>query len=222
MENFVFDLYGTLVDIKTDEADNKFKTAMQRYFNFADFWERYSLLCAKEETGEEYCEIDLLNVFKKLSPEDPLSAALYFRKKSRERLKVYRGARRLLKVLKKRGKRVYLLTNAQACFTLNELKKLRLLKYFDGIEISSDFGYKKPCKKFFTHAMQKYSLDPSKTVYTGNDLSCDIYGAKAAGLYTAYIKSNLSPEEDELSAARKVADFATEDFKRLYGFLTNL
>lgn len=218
MKNFVFDLYGTLADIKTDENSKKFKAAMVKYFNRADFWEKYKSLCAQEDTGEKYCEIDLLKVFSRLSAQ-PLKAALIFRKRSRKKLKVYFGARRLLKKLKKRGAKVFLLTNAQACFTVAELEKLKLKSLFDGIEISSVFGEKKPSLKFFSHIIEKYSLDLSETVYIGNDLTCDILGAKSAGLNTAYIKSNISPEEDGLEKAREIADFATDSFKELTKYL---
>lgn len=68
--NFVFDLYGTLIDIHTDESNAKFRAAVQKYFKrfnggTVDFWAEYARLCARAETGEKFCEIDLFNVFKK-------------------------------------------------------------------------------------------------------------------------------------------------------------
>ena len=191
MTSFIFDLYGTLADIRTDETSEKFRKRMAKHFGYTDFWERYISLCAGLETGEEYCEIDLSEVFKELSPNAPAQAAKYFRNKSRSRLKLYAGVRPLLKKLKAKGARLFILSNAQACFTTEELKKLKLTQYFDGIEISSDFGKKKPSPEFFGHIVNKYSLDKSQTVYIGNDLRADILGAKTAGLNAAYIKINL-------------------------------
>ena len=63
MKNFVFDLYGTLADIHTDEKNPEFRKRVEKHFNRADFWERYISLCKSLETGDEYCEIDLFKVF---------------------------------------------------------------------------------------------------------------------------------------------------------------
>ncbi|MDE6105020.1 MAG: HAD family hydrolase [Clostridia bacterium] len=234
MQNFVFDLYGTLVDIKTDEYAEKFRKKVTAYFlrlnpAVTDFFSLYEKLCA-ERSGVEYTEIDLYEVFRDIlnyggnvaAEKTVQKAALYFRKKSRMRLKAYAGARTLLKKLQKRGARLFILTNAQACFTVDELKRLKFLKYFEGVEISSDFGMKKPAPEFFNYLAQKYSLDVENTVYTGNDFKADIFGAKSAGFKTAYIKSNLSPESDCLEKIKPVADFATDNFKALYGYLLSI
>lgn len=226
--NFVFDLYGTLIDIHTDESNAKFRAAVQKYFNrfnggTVDFWAEYARLCARAETGEKFCEIDLFAVFKKLTggadDKTVLKSATYFRKKSRRKLKVYGGVKWLLKELRSRGAGVYLVSNAQACFTVEELKKLKLTRYFNGVVISSDFGKKKPSVEIFKYALQKFKLDPRETVYIGNDIAADVCGAKAAGMRTAYIKSNLSPADDSLAAAEEQADFATDDFYKLSRFL---
>lgn len=222
MKNFVFDLYGTLVDIRTDEANPKFRRRMVKYFNRADFWQQYFSICKSFETEDEYCEIDLSKVFIKLSPENPECAAKYFREKSRSRLKAYKGVHTLLKSLKAKDARLFLLSNAQSCFTNEELKKLKLTQYFEGIVLSSDFGKKKPSEDFFEHIIEKFSLDKSHTVYIGNDIHADILGAKAVGLSTAYIKSNLSPQSDSMDNARSVSDFATESFKVLSEYLLSL
>lgn len=222
MKNFIFDIYGTLVDIHTDESDKKFIKAMQRYFGLADFMSRYKQLCALQETGDELCEIDLFAVFAQLAPQNAQKAADYFRKKSRSKLKLYKGIRRLLVKLKGQGAKLYILSNAQSCFTVNELKKLRIYDLFDGVDISSDFGRKKPSGEFFEHIISKYSLGRSDTIYIGNDFTCDIVSSKAAGLTAAYIKSNCSPASDNAQKISSVADFATEDFKELYKYLLSL
>lgn len=218
-------MYGTLVDIRTDEGNERFKKRIDSYFsacNVGNFWARYEELCKSRDSGK-YCEIDLYAVFEELlggaDRETVLKAAQYFRKKSRSRLKVYRGARRLLKTLKENGAGVYLLTNAQSCFTVKELQTLRLGKLFDGILISSDFGKKKPSPEFFNGLIERYNLDVGQSWYVGNDISADIEGAKGVGLSAAYIKSGLSPESDSLERAARIADFATGDFGELSTFL---
>ena len=226
MKNFVFDLYGTLVDIKTDEGNKKFASGMEKYFKklgAENFWEQYKKLCVNTEPDGE---VDLIKVFSQIlggaDSGTVLKAARYFRKKSTKRLKVYKGVRGLLTKLKESGGKIFLLSNAQSCFTLYELEKLKLTSCFDGILLSSDFGYKKPSKKFFEHLIAKYLLNPSECIYTGNDIACDILGAKAVGFKTAYIKSNISPKEDSLENAEKYADFAAADFYELSDYLISL
>ena len=164
----------------------------------------------------------MVNGFLQLAPNNAGKAADYFRKKSRGKLKLYKGMRAFLKKLKEQGAKLYILSNAQSCFTVNELKKLRIYDLFDAIVLSSDFGKKKPSGEFFEYIISKYSLERSDTVYIGNDFICDIESAKAAGLTAAYIKSNCSPASDNVQKISSVADFATEDFKELYKYLLSL
>lgn len=229
MKNFLFDLYGTLVDVRTDESNPAFMKRYAEYFKridpHADFWQRYNEECKRIKSDDELFEPDLLNVFKAVAPyasEETIKKAAYtFRKYSRSRLRVYKGARKMLLTLKKRGAKIYLVSNAQSCFTVPELKKLRLYKLFDGIELSSDFGMKKPCKEFFLHAIQKYGLDARESIYCGNDFRADIAGAKSVGLATAYVKSDISPA-DILEEVKGQADFATSEYKKFINYILNV
>ena len=230
MKNFLFDLYGTLVDVRTDEYNRKFRKKYAKYFSRiapqVDFWQRYNEECEKIKADGEHFEPDIFKVFKAVAPavgeEQLLKAAYTFRKLSRSRLCLYKGARKLLLKLKERGAGIYLVSNAQACFTVPELKKLRLYKLFDGIELSSDFGRKKPSKEFFMHAIQKYGLDIEECIYCGNDFCADIQGASSCGLATAYIKSNISPADDDLQKVKSLANFATSDYKNFVKYLLNI
>ena len=99
------------------------------------------------------------------------------------------------------------------------MEELSLTKYFDGICLSSDAGVKKPSERFFNLLLEKYKLDKLSTVYIGNDYYSDILGARAAGLYTAYIRTYNEIPFDE---AKKVASFATDNFKILKNKLIEL
>lgn len=230
MRSFLFDVYGTLVDVKTDENSPAFKKSYAKYFKKispeTDFWQSYERECENLKTDDEYAEPDIFEVFQKIAPDvetERLRKAAYtFRKASRSRLRLYKGARRLLIGLKKRGAKIYIVSNAQTCFTLPELKKLRIYGLFDGVELSSEFGYKKPCGAFFGHAIEKYGLDKGECVYCGNDFNADVKGAKGVGIATAYIKSNISPEDDDLNEVKKVSNFATDDYRSFIAHLLSL
>ena len=231
MKNFVFDLYGTLVDIRTDEHSPEFKAKylkfLKKFGADGTFFEKFFGILSSFGECDEPDVVQVLQSALKdsggsISRKEAEVAALKFRKLSTHRLKLYRGVKTLLKKLKKGGAKLYLLSNAQAVFTVYELKKLGLYGFFDGIELSSDFGSKKPSPDFFKHLIDKYSLNPSSTVFTGNDLNCDIVPSKGAGMYAVYIKTAISPASDELSKAQSIADFATDDTAAAYSHLIGI
>lgn len=230
MKNFAFDLYGTLIRIKTDENSPKFRKKISALFNKLcgtniDFWAEYDKIFSAVEPEDE---LDFIKVVTgiaerggaKLSSESAQKFALKFRKLSTVRIGVYSGVRKALKALKDSGARLYVLSNAQSSFTLAEIKKCRLLKYFDGIELSSDFGKKKPCKEFFLHLAKKYNLSLSETVYTGNDYVCDIKSSKSLGMTAVYVHTDISPDEDDFATVKELADFAVDsDFAKVGKYL---
>lgn len=212
--NYLFDLYGTLVDVHTDE--NK------------DFlWQRLSLLLgadkvyctpeclkkkyageiasretlAKQQRGQ-WAEIDIAPVFAAMyadygvnaSDEQIAQLAKIFRVLSIEKLRLFPETAQMLQRLKAAGKKVYLLSNAQQLFTMPELYALNLVQYFDGIIISSNEGLKKPDTDLYRLALKRYDLDPEQTVMVGNDDQADCWGAAKAGLDSMYVYTEQSPK----------------------------
>lgn len=218
-EYFMFDLYGTLVDIRTDEGLPYLWSSMASYmtlkgasYNDTDLGLEYGRICAlkteellkksrsgKHKVNIEDVEIDLLDVFKELyarkgvkaSKQELIDTAVMFRSISTVKLRLFEGAREVLVELKKRGKQVYLFSNAQACFTVPELKSLGIYDLFDGIAISSELKVKKPSLAFYEKALG--DKDPSKCVMFGNDEFADIRGAMGAGMDACYIQTEQSP-----------------------------
>ena len=222
---YLFDLYGTLVDIHTDESKPAFWKQVAAYYTAkgASYdWQTlraaYRALCASETsqlqamTPDAKIEIDLLPVFralyeeKGLSPDPALLAdtARFFRRRSTTHLRAYAGAGELLEALRAAGRTVILLSNAQSCFTRPELDALGLTSRFDHIYISSEVGFQKPDPRFFTAPLRDLSLDPAACLMIGNDPLCDVAGAAAAGMDAAYIRSALSPKESPLSSVGAV------------------
>lgn len=199
MENVMFDLYGTLIDINTDESIDVFwesfaeATAKIKKYDYLELKEDYLSLCKELEIEKE--EIEILDVFTKLfgvTLEVAREIAMVFRKLSTKYIKKYRGVDKLLNTLKNKGYKIYLLSNAQHSFTIPEMEELDLVKYFDGIAISSDYSVKKPNKDFYLRAMNDFKIEANNTWMIGNDYECDIEPAKELGLKTIFIKSNLT------------------------------
>lgn len=213
----LFDLYGTLVDIHTDENQ---PSLWQRMAGFAasqgaDYGAgalRKAYLAAVENEAARLrerdrgipgaCpEVDLAPVFARLYRDKGLEAdgaliaetALLFRRASTTHLRCYAGARELLDALRRNGSKVLLLSNAQSLFTRPELLELGLADAFDGVFLSSEAGVQKPDPRFFRLPLAKYSLNPSRCLMIGNDPVCDGLGAQAVGMPSWIIRSALSP-----------------------------
>lgn len=209
-KNYIFDLYGTLIDIHTDEEDEKLWEALADYYGkqnasyTADEIRQGYMKFVKEELKKSE-EIQVEKVFKKLfakknvdvSDELILDVCRFFRDTSTQRLRLYEWSLPILKTLKENGKKVFLLSNAQRSFTYHEMEKLGIVSYFDNIYISSDHGVKKPNSKFFQILMEKEGLKASESLMLGNDQSCDILGAQGVGMDTWYVHTECSPEYTE-------------------------
>ena len=220
MDNVMFDLYGTLIDIHTDESPDEFweafalSTQRIKSYDYLELKEKYILKCEELQILKE--EIELLDVFKYLfDVEDANEIAMTFRKLSTRYIKKYRGVDKLLCYLKGLGCKIYLLSNAQASFTIPEMLELDLVKYFDGIAISSDYGFKKPNKDFYLKAMDNFGLTKDNTWMVGNDYECDIRPANELGLKTIYIESNLSPNKLNVP---KIKGFGFRKVKNAFKF----
>lgn len=215
----IFDLYGTLADIHTDEEKPELWAKLALFYGYygarytgEELQEAYRRLTGemaekdplRKDSHEAYPEIRLENVFLQLFAEKDAKADMtlavhagqFFRALSTDYVRLYAGVKELLANLKEQGKALYLLTNAQKIFTEYELFYLGIHDCFDGILISSEAGVKKPDLRFFEKLLDTYGIDRETAVMVGNDGICDIRGAKGAGLATVYIRSNLSPEEE--------------------------
>ncbi len=184
--------YETLV--KSSEAELKKKIEK------SDADAQFAISYAHEASPEIHIE----DVFEKLyeekgvNPTKELSVhtGQFFRVMSTEYIKLYPGTKEMLKELKKAGKNVYLLSNAQRIFTAYEMRRLDIFDLFDDVFISSDYNTKKPDIRFYKELINKHDIDVSKSLFIGNDSTTDIKGAKECRMDAFYVKSNISPKDD--------------------------
>lgn len=210
--NYIFDLYGTLVDINTDEENFDFWYKLSLFYSFKgakynaeELKELYKKLVKsnlESLKNTEYPDFPLESIFselyinKNINPSADLitDTAHLFRTLSIKYIKLYDGAIELLELLKRKGKKIYLLSNAQRIFTLYEMQLLGIEKYFDDILFSADYKMCKPDKNFYTTLINKHNLNIENSIMIGNDYICDIEGSSNVGLDSLYLHSNLSPE----------------------------
>lgn len=235
-DNYIFDLYGTLVDIHTDEDTTYLwnKGAQRLNNDFGTNWigkalrERY-LKIADDETmklkarnGAEFPEILIETVWVRLinegreiagsgksvegekaattatqaattitetSPE-LLDFCVWFRETSRSRFKRFDGVLETFEELRRRGKKIFLLSNAQRAYTEKELKDADLFDKFDDIFISSDKQIKKPQKEFLQLLVSKNGLSIDKCVMIGNDIFSDVGVAVKNGMNSIFLNTD--------------------------------
>ena len=158
--DLIFDLYGTLVDIHTDENETVWeKTAL--YFGFYGAAYTGSELKAaferamrrrEAQAGQSYeCfpDIPVEQVMAQLFRDQGITenadtlgvnAAQLFRIAAIRYIRLYPHVKQALDALRGMGYRLWLLTNAQHVFTAYELRYLGLADAFSGVYISSDYG----------------------------------------------------------------------------------
>lgn len=214
-KNYIFDLYGTLIDIHTDEGSKELWEKMTIFYGYrgAEYTPKelvlkYKELCAVEKNKTKkahpeysYVDINLNNVFKALyeikdvtvSDEVVSLTANVFRCISTDFIRLYKGVTDLLDTLKAKGKKVFLLSNAQHDFTVPEIKMLGLEKYFDDIVISADENCRKPDPHMYDILFERHGLLKSETIMIGNDFLADIKSAYDYGLRSLYIHQKISP-----------------------------
>ncbi len=233
-KNFIFDLYGTLIDINTNEWKYSLWKNMSYYYKFngasykpTELKNAYEKSCVDfrnkvpRDKYEKYPDIVIEEVFKflyekkgiKASVDLALQTGKIFRVLSTKYIKLYDGITDMLQSIKNEGGKIFLLSNAQRIFTEPEMKLLDLEKYFDGILLSSDWGCSKPDYKYYDLIFKKYNLNKEESIMIGNDWKSDIQGAYNYGIDSLYIHSNISPEiQGNLLSTYTIMD---GDFKKM-------
>ena len=211
--DLVFDLYGTLVDIHTDEGPLAWeKTALYfgyygAHFSGETLRKAFDAEMNRREAraGQGYemfpdipFDQVLADLFRAKGVTDNadalgLHAAQVFRATATEYLRLYDGVPKALAYLRSQGFRLWLLSNAQRAFTAYELRHLELGPQFDGVYLSSDHQCRKPDLRFYNALISDHHLDPAACLMIGNDRETDITGAINAGMATLYMHTNLTP-----------------------------
>lgn len=233
-QNYIFDLYGTLADIHTNEEKTYLHekmagiySAMGAAYTKKEWKEAYKQECKRKKEAKKnpYYEIEIREVFEELflkkgiQPEKGQIEVIcqVFRVLSRSYFRLYEGVEEFFDLCKEKGKSLYLLSNAQTAFTIGELKELGLYDKFDGIVISSQVEVCKPDKAIMEELLKKYHLRKEESIMIGNDRRSDVLVAKNSGVDSLYIHSNISPagytpEEECIKADYEILD---GDFRKV-------
>jgi putative hydrolase of the HAD superfamily len=93
--------------------------------------------------------------------------------------------------------RMALVSDAQPCYALPEMKAVGLEGYFDPIIISAYYGFRKPDTRLIKKALDTMKLGPAEVICVGNDMYRDIFGASQLGIKAIFIDSNQGAKAHE-------------------------
>lgn len=123
-----------------------------------------------------------------ISTEEAEWAREEFRSVRRRSPFVYEETFAVLDELKEKGIRLLLLTNGAPSLQLEKLTMTpELVPYFDHILISGNFGFGKPEKAIFDHALRLMNVDAEDVLMVGDNQGTDILGAARTGIESVWI-----------------------------------
>ncbi len=198
-----FDLYGTLIDIRTDEDDPWVYATLAEYLGY---W-RVSITPAElareyrarvrthlEQSPERFPEVDISVVFREImtqyrrsGPNDgidttqTIAVSVLFRTLTRRYFATVPDVHQVLERLRAKY-RIGLISDAQWVFTEPELEMADLTRYFPVRVLSSRIGVKKPSPRPFLQAMSALGVTPEASVYVGDNPPRDLAGARGTGM----------------------------------------
>lgn len=221
IKGIIFDINGTLTDIRTDEWHDEVYRVISNLLSYQGIAlsptvikDMYFQIMKEQRAAsrERHPEFDAVGIFSEIVRQHstdftrrlptkrldhlPRLLAETYRAASRFRLQLYPGVGATIRQLNLKY-HLGIVSDGQSAYAVPELNAVGLSGYFDPIIISGDFGYRKPDERLFTAALAKMKLAPSQVLHVGNDMYRDIYGAQKLGIKTVFFKSNQGAQEKE-------------------------
>ncbi len=194
-----FDLYGTLINIRTDEGDINTYEILSRYLGYHFVFISPEILRKTyfekvqqhlSQSKEPFPEVDVYKIFfdimhsfgvKRYAQNTVIDVSMLFRSLTIRRFEPFNGIYDVLGEICRKYKTA-LISDAQWVFTESEIKMLGIDHFFKYRIFSSRYGYKKPDKRLFNMAMKKLGVKPEEAVYIGDNPTRDLVGAKMSGM----------------------------------------
>lgn len=204
-KNYVFDLYGTLIDAEKNwDHDYLWEKMSQLYCfygacydpdEFKDKFEKYLGKMQETDKDTNQLDIDIEDIFfqlfkkKNVKPKNKLvrEASRVFLLLITEKLEIKPYIKNLIEQLKEQDKNIYIFADGQATFAKNELRAVGIYTYFDAIVMSSNTRVKKITEKAFESFIESQGLKDKKTLIIGKKYDENIKGASALGIDSVHI-----------------------------------
>lgn len=231
----MFDLYGTLVDIRTNENRDETFESLSHFLEY-----RRVFVSGKElkelyfseinqqiaRSREKYPEIDVARAFRQVLQKRAQTTDRYlamittqlYRSLCREKMLLFEDTFWTLNEFRKHY-HLGIVSDAQRLYCNPEMRSLRIEDFFDAIVISSNYGFRKPDPRLFHIVLAMLDIPASAAAYIGNNYHTDVVGAKAAGLAVAGLIRQ--PEKDIQGYSDELApDFVSNDLHDAFKWIS--
>lgn len=229
----LFEPYGTLLEIETDERDWYAYLNLSRFLEYRGVrysadelrWLWFEKISSQLASGEgRFPEANVRAVWRHLlaaradgcTPKDGrehetflTDVVLLHRALTRRTLRLMEGVRPMLDALKQTVK-LGLVTDSQPDYILPELRTTGIAGYFSTVVISGTHGCRKPDTRLFDEATAVLGVAPEQAVFVGVDTGRDIAGARAAGLRTVLALTPYGSKDIALGEPDQVVDRTSE------------
>jgi putative hydrolase of the HAD superfamily len=179
---------GVLAEAHPDLAPDALRAEIHRVTDW--FWTdaerhrvgRLDLAAARREILGR-----VLAAFDRSDPELVARAAQVYHAHRDASLRLEADALEVLARLRRAVPLLGLVTNGAADAQRAKVERFDLARFFDHVQIEGEFGAGKPERHVFEHALGVLDVSPEQALMAGDDFTCDVLGALAAGLHAAWL-----------------------------------
>jgi putative hydrolase of the HAD superfamily len=226
----LFDLYGTLIDIETDEERPQVWDTLARFLGYQGLFVSSGTLktafFARQQASlasslKEYPELDVPDMLRALLAELghggdgqlALQVTRLYRMLSIVRFGLFPDTLPGLRALNA-AFALGLVSDAQRAYLDPEIDMCGLRSLFDVIVVSSDCGYRKPDPRLFAIALRRLGTPASQAIYVGDNVERDVCGAHNAGLRAVLLREMGEGQAEDLRCQPDVRLATLDDLCR--------
>jgi putative hydrolase of the HAD superfamily len=108
------------------------------------------------------------------------------------------GAIEAVMSLREQGHRMFILTNGFEEFQAIKMECSGLNPFFDAVFTSDALGVKKPDRRIFDAVLQATGSRADRAIMIGDDLECDVVGAREAGWRQVYYNRHARSNKEQV------------------------
>lgn len=229
----LFEPYGTLLDLETDERDWYAYLNLARFLEYRGVrfsadelrWLWFERVARHQATGDgAYPEFRARTVWQELLTEHagpswlPLDLesgtlltdlTMLHRALTRRTLRLMDGVRPLLEELAGRV-RLGIVSDCQPEYVLPELQIAGIDHHFQARVVSGAQGFRKPDARLFAKALRTLGVPAGQALFVGVDTGRDVAGARAAGMRSVLALTPYGSKDTALGEPDYVIDRTAE------------
>ena len=181
-KNYIFDFGKVIVEFEPQymtkqyiKDENEIKLAQDIIFDRV-YWDRLD--------AGTISDSEVIEGIKSRLPESLHESAIKVYKNWYYNIPFIEGMPELIKAIKAKGGKLFLLSNISVTFAENYTKVAEiaeLFSLFDGLVFSAPIGMVKPTPQIFEHLLSKYKLDAKDCIFI-DDNANNIMGAESVGI----------------------------------------